>query len=82
MSDEEPKSAIELATERLRRQDAKQGIVERPLTDDQKGRIEEARRVCRAKLAQLEIMHQSKKAGLGITGIARRANSADAGIHT
>ena len=64
MTDEEPKSAIELAMERLRKQDAEQGVVERPLTDDQKQRIEEARRACRAKLAQFEIMHQSKIAGV------------------
>jgi hypothetical protein len=64
MSDEEPKSAIELAMERLRLQDAEKGVVERPLTDDQKRRIEEARRTHRAKLAQFEIMHQSKLARL------------------
>jgi len=63
MTDDEPKSAIELAMERLRRQDAEQGLVEQPLTDDQKQRIEEARRACRAKLAQFEIMHRSKLSG-------------------
>jgi hypothetical protein len=62
MTDDEPKSAIELAMERLRRKDAEQGIVEQPLTDDQKERIEEARRARRAKLAQFEIMHRSKLA--------------------
>jgi hypothetical protein len=48
--------------ERLRRQDAEQGIVDRPLTGEQKQRIEEARRACRAKMAQFEIMHQAKLA--------------------
>jgi hypothetical protein len=64
MSDEEPKSAYELAMERLRKQDAEQGIAERPLTNEQKAAIEEARRTCQARLAQIEIMHQSKLAGI------------------
>jgi hypothetical protein len=62
MSDDEPKSAIELAMERFRKQDAEQGIVERQLSDDEKRRIEEARKACRAKIAQFEIMLQSKVA--------------------
>jgi hypothetical protein len=66
MSEDEPKSAIELAMERLRRQDADHGIVERTLTAEQKRRIEEARNACRAKLAQFEIMLQSKLAGLPV----------------
>jgi hypothetical protein len=64
MSDEEPKSAYELAMERLRKQDADQGIVDRPLTDEQKKAMDEARRACQAKTAQIEIMHQSKLAGI------------------
>ncbi len=64
MPDEEPKSAIELAMERLRQQDAEQGVVEKPLTLDQKQRIEEARRTCQAKLAQFEIMLKSKLTGV------------------
>jgi hypothetical protein len=51
MPDHEPKSAIELAMACLRKQDAEHGIVERPLNEDQKQSIEEARRACRAKLA-------------------------------
>jgi hypothetical protein len=64
MSDDEPKSAYELAMERLRKQDDEEGALDRPLTDDQKKAIAEARRACQAKLAQLEIMHQSKLPGL------------------
>lgn len=64
MSDEEPKSAYELAMECLRRQDAEQGIAERPLTMEQKAAIEEARRAYQARLAQIEIMHHSKLAGI------------------
>jgi hypothetical protein len=54
-----PKSAYELAMERLRRKDAEQGIVERPLTDEQKAEIAEIRRVFEAKLAQEELLHRS-----------------------
>jgi len=64
MSDEEPKSAYELAMERLRKQDAEQGLSEQPLSDAQKEAIAEAQRTCKAKLAELEIMHNSKLAGV------------------
>jgi len=64
MSDEEPKSAYELAMERLRKQDAEHGFAERPLNDAQKAAIAEAQRTCQAKLAELEIMHRSKLAGV------------------
>jgi hypothetical protein len=64
MSDEEPKSAYELAMERLRKQDAEQGVTEQPLSDAQKEAIAEAQRTCKAKLAELEIMHRSKLAGV------------------
>ena len=61
MSEEAPKSAYELAMERLRRKDAEQGIVERPLTDDQRTRIAEVRSFYEAKLAQAEVMHQDAR---------------------
>ena len=64
MADDEPKSAYELAMERLRKQDAEQGRLDQPLTDQQKKAIEEARRACQAKIAQLEIMHRSRLAGV------------------
>jgi hypothetical protein len=64
MSDDEPKSAYELAMERLRQKDTEQGIEERALTHEQKEAIAEAQRACRAKLAELEIMHKSKVAGV------------------
>jgi len=53
------KSAYELAMERLRKKDAEAGIEQKPLTDDQKTEIAEVRRVYEAKLAQLEVLHQS-----------------------
>ncbi len=54
-----PKSAYELAMERLRKKDAEQGIVEKPLTDAQKAEIAEIRQVYEARLAQVEVMHRS-----------------------
>ena len=62
--DESPKSAIELAMERLRRRDEEAGTTERALSDDQKARIAEARQVHGARLAQTEILHQSRMAGV------------------
>ena len=59
MPDEAPKSAYELAMERLRRQDAEQGIEERAVTDEQKAEIAEVRRVYAAKVAEVEILHKS-----------------------
>ena len=57
--DEPPKSAYELAMERLRRKDAEDGVEDRPVTDGQKAAIAEARKVCEAKLAEREILHQA-----------------------
>jgi len=58
MSDDAPKSAFELAMERLRRQDRDEGVVERPLSDEQKAAIAEARKVYEAKVAEREILHR------------------------
>jgi len=58
--DDAPKSAYELAMARLRKKDQEEGVVERPLTDEQKSAIAEARRVCEARLAEREIMHRSQ----------------------
>lgn len=65
MSDDEPKSAWELAMERFRKQDAEQGVAEPALTEEQKAAIEECRRTYKARIAELEIMHHSKLAGIG-----------------
>ena len=58
MTDTGPKSAYELAMERLRQKDKEGGVVERPLTDEQKAAIAEARRVYDAKVAEREILHR------------------------
>lgn len=61
MSDDgSPKSAYELALERLRRKDREAGVEERPLTDAQRERIAELRRVYDARLAEREILHQGE----------------------
>ena len=58
MTNDGPKTAYELAMERLRRKDQEGGVVERPLTDAQKAAIAEARRVYDAKIAEREILHR------------------------
>ena len=62
MSDQAPKSALEIAMERLRKKDAEAGIVDAPLTDEQKAAIAEARNVCEARIAEIKILHHSKLA--------------------
>jgi hypothetical protein len=64
MADEKPlKSAVELAMERLRRKDAEAGIETVPLTEAQKASIAEVRNFYQAKIAQIEVLHQSKLRG-------------------
>jgi hypothetical protein len=58
MTNDAPKTAYELAMERLRRKDKEGGAVEHPLTDEQKTAIAEARRVYDAKVAEREILHR------------------------
>lgn len=64
MSDEAPKSAYELAMERLRQKDAEAGVEERAVSEDQKSAIAELRRVYSAKVAEAEILHKSQLAGV------------------
>jgi len=59
MNDEGPKSAFELAMERLRKQDAESGVQPKPLSDEQKARLAEVRNFYEAKLAEQEVLHQS-----------------------
>ena len=69
--DDAPKSAIELAMERLKKKDAEQGVSDRVLTEDQKNEIAEVRTTYGAKLAQEEILFQSKTQG-GLDPESRR----------
>jgi hypothetical protein len=61
MTDEAPKSAIELAMERLRKKDAEAGVSEAPLTEEKKQAIAEIRRTYEARLAEREILYQSSR---------------------
>jgi hypothetical protein len=56
-----PKSAIELAMERLRKKDAEAGVVEQKLTDAQKAAIAEARSIYEARVAERQILHRQKQ---------------------
>jgi len=60
MAEGVPKSAYELAMERLRKQDAEDGVERRPVSDEQKATIAEIRNFYQAKLAELEVLHQGK----------------------
>ena len=57
--DDAPKSAVELAMARFKKQDADEGVTDRVLTDDQRNQIAEVRRTYGAKLAQEEILFKS-----------------------
>ena len=70
--DDAPKSALELAMERLQKKDAEQGVSERALSEDQKNEIADIRKTYAARLAQEEILYKSKTAGF-IEPEARRA---------
>ena len=56
-----PKTAFELAMERLRQKDQEAGVVERPLTDTQKSVIADVRKVYDAKVAEREILHRDAR---------------------
>jgi hypothetical protein len=59
MADDAPKSAYELAMERLRLKDREEGTVERSISEEQKAEISEVRKVYEAKVAEREILHRS-----------------------
>ena len=58
MPGDAPKTAFELAMERLRQKDREAGVEELPLSDAQKAAIAEARQYYQAKVAEREILHQ------------------------
>ena len=55
-----PKSAYELAMERLRKKDEAAGVVQATLTDEQKAAITEIRSLYGARLAQADLEHQAR----------------------
>jgi hypothetical protein len=56
--DDAPKSAYELAMERLKKKDSEEGVEERPLTDEQRAQIAEVRSQYEARFAEREILHR------------------------
>jgi hypothetical protein len=60
--DQTPKSALEIAMDRLKQRDADNGVVSRSTTAEQKADIAEARNLHAARLAELEILQRSKLA--------------------
>jgi hypothetical protein len=74
MSDDRPKSAFELAMERLRQKDKEASIEDRPLTDKQKAAIAEARQFYKAKIAEREILHQAALRAAGTHEEIERLN--------
>jgi hypothetical protein len=59
MSDNAPKSAYELAMERLRKKDQDEGVIAVPLTDEQRTQIAEVRNFYDAKIAEHKVLHES-----------------------
>ena len=59
MADDAPKTAYELAMERLRRKDKEASADDRPLTEAQKAAIAEIRQFYEAKAAEVTILHQA-----------------------
>ena len=60
MASDGPKSAYELAMERLRQRDREAGVEERPLTKAQKTANAEARQIYQASTAERENLHRDK----------------------
>ena len=64
MSDGSPRSAYEIAMERLRQKDVRDGVDHQPRTDEQKAAIADIRSLYDAKIAQAEVMHRSAVVGI------------------
>jgi len=61
MDEQKPlKSALEIAMERLQKKDEASGLEARHVTDAQKAAIAEARNFYDAKIAEQEVLHQSR----------------------
>jgi hypothetical protein len=59
MSDQGPRTAVEIAMERLRQKDEREGVRSRPRTAEQKAAIAEIRSIYDAKLAQADVLHST-----------------------
>jgi hypothetical protein len=62
--DERPRSAVELAMERMRKKDADSGVAEHATSNEQKALIAEARSLHASKIAEAEILHRAKLASV------------------
>jgi len=74
MAEDGPKSSFELAMERLRKKDQDASVEDRPLTEEQKAAIAEARQFHTAKVAELDILHQAALAGAASPEEIQRLN--------
>jgi hypothetical protein len=62
MTEDKPlKSALDLAMERLRKRDEETGVQQRTLTDGEKATIAATRSYYQAKIAEAEVLHQSRR---------------------
>jgi hypothetical protein len=59
--DDAPKSALEIAMERLRKKDEAAGVVQAHLTDEQKAAITEIRSLYGARLAEADLQYQDRQ---------------------
>ena len=57
--DDAPKSAYEIAVERLKQKDREEGVEDRPLSDGQRSEIADIRKTYEARFAEREILHGS-----------------------
>jgi hypothetical protein len=55
-----PKSAVELAMERLRKKDADESVSIRPMSDAQKAAIADVRSLYESKIAEQDILQQAE----------------------
>jgi hypothetical protein len=77
MSDGAPKTAYEIAMERLRKKDEDAGIARREVTEADKAAIAEIRSIYQAKLAEIELRHQSSTTALWADPAALEAAQAE-----
>ena len=62
MAEDRPlKSALDLAMERLRKRDEETGVQQRALSDADRAAIAEIRTYYQAKIAEEEVLHQSRR---------------------
>ncbi len=77
MSDGPPKTAYELAMERLRKKDEDAGVSRREVTEADKAAIAEIRSLYQAKIAEIELRHREAAVSLLMDPAAREAEAAE-----